>query len=161
MNHPDSHQAPHVPEPDNITVRGIVRRVEGESVWVEAEHGGCGRCHEKGGCGGANLTQIFCQKKKSWQLHNSIGASLGETVEISLPAHTVRHSITLAYGLPLLSALFAAIVGQAWHGESGAILGAALGLAAAFICLHFVMHNNAKSVDKSMHTCPHLIGRCR
>ena len=44
---------------EQTTIRGVVRSLDGENAIVEPDQGGCGRCHEKGGCGGQQLTQIF------------------------------------------------------------------------------------------------------
>lgn len=116
----------------STTVRGIVRAIEGDAALVEVEQGGCGRCHEEGGCGGQNLTQMFCSGPKSYQVANTFGAALGERVLIAVPAGSVRRTANLAYGLPLLGIIGGAALGTALAGDGGGVAGALLGGALVF-----------------------------
>ncbi len=109
------------------TVRGIVRDIEGAAALVEVEQGGCGRCHEEGGCGGQNLTQMFCSGPKSYRVDNALGAQAGERVLIAVPAGSVRRTANLAYGLPLLGIIGGAVLGTAFAADLGGVLGALLG----------------------------------
>ncbi|WP_295003746.1 SoxR reducing system RseC family protein [uncultured Dechloromonas sp.] len=114
-----------------ITVRGVVRALEGGDALVEVEQGGCGRCHEEGGCGGQQLTQMFCSGPKSYRAENTIGAGIGDRVVVATPAGSVRRTANLAYGAPLLGAIGGALVGMPIGGDPGAMLGAVCGLLAA------------------------------
>ena len=62
------------------TVRAIVREINQADALVEIEQGGCGRCHEPGGCGGQQLTQMFCSTPKTYRVANEIGAGVGDRV---------------------------------------------------------------------------------
>ncbi len=114
-----------------ITVRGVVRALEGGDALVEVEQGGCGRCHEEGGCGGQQLTQMFCSGPKSYRAENTIGAGIGDRVVVATPAGSVRRTANLAYGAPLLGAIGGALVGMPIGGDPGAMVGAVCGLLAA------------------------------
>lgn len=85
-----------------ITVRGTVRALEDGKALVEIEQGGCGRCHEEGGCGGQQLTQMFCSGPRTYEAENKIGASVGDKVVVATPLGSVRKTANLAYGVPLL-----------------------------------------------------------
>jgi sigma-E factor negative regulatory protein RseC len=98
-------------------------------AWVEAEHSGCGRCHEPGGCGGGK-TQLFCQKPRLFQVENPIAAPVGARVTVVASARTVSRAASLAYVLPLFGLLFGSMLGR-WLAPSSevyAVLGAVIGV---------------------------------
>ncbi|MFZ2267008.1 MAG: SoxR reducing system RseC family protein [Azonexus sp.] len=115
------------------TIRAIVRGLDGRDALVEVEQGGCGRCHEEGGCGGQHLTQMFCSGAKSYRVENTVNASLGDHVTVAIAAGSVRRSANLAYGLPLLAIIAGAVLGMPLAGDVGAILGAGGGLLLSFL----------------------------
>ena len=82
------------------TVRAIVREINQADALVEVEQGGCGRCHEPGGCGGQQLTQMFCSTPKTYRVANEIGAGVGDRVTIAIAADSVRRTANLAYVQP-------------------------------------------------------------
>lgn len=110
------------------TIRGVVRAVDGLEAIVEVEQGGCGRCHEKGGCGGQSLSQMLCSAKKTYRVDNSGGAAVGDAVTIAIAAGAVRRSANLAYGLPLISVIVGAALGMQAGDDLGAIAGGGVGL---------------------------------
>lgn len=114
---------------------GRVTGIEGEFAWVRIEGGGCGRCHESGGCGGQHLTQMFCSTPRVYRLRNRVGAQPGDRVSIVLPAGLLGCYATLAYGLPLLGLLLGALLGEGVSGEAGALLGGVAGCACGFLPL--------------------------
>ena len=114
------------------TVKAIVRAVEGDDALVEVESGGCGRCHEEGGCGGNNLTQMMCAGPKSYRVARS-GAAVGEHVLVAIGAGAVRSSANIAYVVPLLGLLVGAVVGMQFGGDLGAMAGGAAGLVLAWL----------------------------
>lgn len=119
-------------EAGHSTVRATVRALEGGVALVEVEQGGCGRCHEKGGCGGQNLTQMLCTSPKVYRAENRIGAAVGERVLIDIEPGSVRASANLAYGVPLLACVLGAVLGTQLADDLGGILGALGGLSLAF-----------------------------
>lgn len=112
-------------------IRATVRAIDGEFALVEVEHG-CGRCQEKGGCGGQHLTQMFCSAPKRYRVENKIGALAGEQVRVAVDEGALRTSANLAYGFPILGLVIGGIAGQALGGDSGAIGGALAGLLLVF-----------------------------
>ena len=101
------------------TVRAIVREINQADALVEVEQGGCGRCHEAGGCGGQQLTRMFCSTAKTYRVANEIGARVGDRVTVAIAADSVRRSANLAYVLPLTATIAGADVGQ---GDEVAVL---------------------------------------
>lgn len=138
-----------------ITVRGVVRAVEGGDALVEVEQGGCGRCHEEGGCGGQQLTQMFCRGPKSYRAENTIGAGIGERVVVATPSGSVRRTANLAYGAPLMGAIGGALVGMPLGGDPGAMVGAFCGLLAALGYVRFRSRLDAGNIQSR----PHLVSR--
>ena len=137
------------------TIKGIVRAVEGAQAIVEVEHGGCGRCHEPGGCGGQQLTQMFCSGPKTFLVENTCGATVGERVTIAIAAGVVAHTANLAYGLPLRAAIAGALFGTAVGGDLGGMSGAAIGLVVAYI---FIRRRGDRNTGNPA-TYPHIVSR--
>ena len=135
------------------TVRATVREIRDGLALVEVEQGGCGRCHEKGGCGGQQLTQMFCSGPRQYRVANDVGAQVGDQVTIALAAGSIRKSANLAYILPLTAAIAGALLGMPLGGDPGAMIGAAVGLLLAF--LH-IRRQAARPVDDpAFH--PHIV----
>lgn len=137
------------------TARGVIKAIDGDHALVEIEHGGCGRCHEEGGCGGQQLTQMFCGGQKTYRVANAIGATIGERVVIAIAGGSVKRTANLAYGVPLLSMIAGAALGASLGGDLGSMLGAAIGLLAAFFYIRIRSRGEAgNSVER-----PHIISR--
>lgn len=141
--------------PDKSTVRGVVRAIDGLQAVVEIEHGGCGRCHEEGGCGGQQLTQMFCSGPKTYRVDNRLGALLGERVTIAIADGSVRRTANLAYGVPLIAVIAGAALGTPLSGDTGAILGAGTGLVLSFFFIRFRAQGKAGNYAER----PHIISR--
>lgn len=138
-----------------ITVRGVVRALDGKDALVEVEQGGCGRCHEEGGCGGQQLTQMFCSGPKSYHAENTIGAGIGDRVVVATTPGSVRRTANLAYGIPLLGAIGGALAGMAVGGDAGAMLGALAGLGMAFAYIR----RRANQGTGTAEARPHIVSR--
>lgn len=114
-------------------VAATIRACDGEFALVEVAQGGCGRCHEKGGCGGQNISQMLCATPKAYRVRNPLGAEVGERVMVAIGSGSVRRVANLVYVFPLLMAIVLAALGHHWFGEPGAIFGLLGGLAAAYL----------------------------
>lgn len=124
-------------ETDRVTIRAVVRSLEGETALVEVEQGGCGRCHEEGGCGGQQLTQMFCSGPKTYRVINAVGAAIGDRVRVGIAPGSVSKTANFAYILPLTVAFAGAALGTSLSGDAGGILGAVAGLVIAFVYIRF------------------------
>ncbi len=112
--------------------KGTVTALDGDYALVRTEDGGCGRCHEEGGCQGANIGRMFCGTEKSWRVLNPRGAKVGEQVSVAVADGAVNAGATLIYVWPLLFFVGGAMLGSVLSGEPGAIAGGAAGLALAW-----------------------------
>lgn len=140
---------------EHSTIRAIVRALDGDRALVEVEAGGCGRCHEKGGCGGQQLTQMFCSGPKTYQVDNSLRASVGDRVTVAIAEGSVRRTANLAYGAPLTATILGAALGTSIAGDLGAMAGAGLGLVLSFLYIRFRARDPAGNFTER----PHIISR--
>ena len=137
------------------TIRAVVRAVDGGLAEVEVESGGCGRCHEEGGCGGQQLTQMFCSSPKTYKVDNALGASIGDRVTVAIAAGSVRRTANLAYGVPLTAVISGAALGTSMTGDLGAMLGAVLGLVLSLFYVRFRSHDASGNITGR----PYIISR--
>ena len=137
------------------TIQAVVRSLSGGEAEVEVEAGGCGRCHEKGGCGGQQLTQMFCSSQKTYRVDNAVGANVGDRVTVVIAAGSVRRTANLAYGVPLTAAILGAVLGSPLGGDLGAISGAAIGLVLALL---YVRSRSQESTG-NFNERPYIISR--
>lgn len=140
---------------EQTTIRAVVHALDGKYASVEVEQGGCGRCHEKGGCGGQQLTQMFCSGPKTYHVENTIGAAIGDRVTIAIAAGSVRRTANLAYGVPLTATIAGAVLGASFSGDFGAMLGAGIGLTLSFLYVVFRSRGGAGNLAER----PHIISR--
>lgn len=132
---------------EKVTIQAVVRSLDGDIAHVEVEHGGCGRCHEEGGCGGQQLTQMFCGGPKTYDLENKIGAAIGDKVTVAIGAGNVRRTANLAYGIPLLATIAGAAAGAALGGDLEAVGGAVGALVVAFLYVIVRVRSGSKDIS--------------
>ena len=116
-----------------LRLAGVVLACEGARVRLRLleRAGGCGRCHEAGGCQSVSLTRLFAQRGRGeleLPLAEEHQWQAGDAVWLLWPRAALLRSAALGYGLPLLLLLAGAIVGTAAGGENGAVAGGAAGL---------------------------------
>lgn len=140
---------------EETTIRATVRSLDGDEALVEVEQGGCGRCHEKGGCGGQQLTQMFCSGPKSYRVANPHGAHVGDQVTVAIAPGTVRQTANLAYGVPLTATIVGAAIGTQIIGDLGAMLGALIGIS----CSILYIRHRANLRGGNLAARPYIISR--
>lgn len=113
-------------------VQAKVTSVDGDHALITIPGGGCGRCHEPGGCGGHNLTQIFCVSPKAHRVLNPANAKVGESVVVIVSERTFLRSALIGYGLPLSGLFAGACLGLVVAGDFGSMLGGVCGLFVAW-----------------------------
>ena len=123
------------------TVSAIIRALDGKEALVEVEAGGCGRCHEKGGCGGQQLAQMFCASPKTYRVSNNLGLDIGDRVTLAIAAGSVRRTANLAYGVPLTATIIGAALGTLLAGDFGGIFGAAVSFALSLFYVRMRSHD--------------------
>lgn len=90
-----------------------VIRVEEDRLWLRTESAqGCGGCSLASGCGTSVLAKLFTSKaRKPLILKNTILATEGDRVMISIKeSDLVKHSI-MVYGVPLIALMVFAFIG--------------------------------------------------
>ena len=120
----------------------VVTRLEGTDAVVELLRaaGGCGRCHEAGGCGGGSsvIGQMFRPSCRTFRLPNSIGAQPGDQVLVRMGEGQVLRVALAVYLLPvvlLVAGAFAALALSAHPGDGEALIGGGTGLASGIALL--------------------------
>ena len=140
---------------EQTTIKAIIRNLDGKFANVEVGHGGCGHCHEEGGCGGQQLTQMFCSGQKTYLVENTIGADVGDRVTIGVVAGSISQTANFAYVLPLTVTIAGAALGALFGSDLSAIAGAGIGLASGFVYVIARSHSKSgKLVER-----PHIISR--
>ena len=105
--------------------------------------GGCGRCHETGGCGGVSIAQPLCSTPKTLLVADDLGVQVGNKVLVAIPDALLSQGITRPYLIPLILLFFGSALGAIllpnltplqWQltPDIGAIAGAGIGLIAAW-----------------------------
>ncbi|MCL2074950.1 MAG: SoxR reducing system RseC family protein [Betaproteobacteria bacterium] len=108
----------------------VVALTEDGRALVEAVGSSCGRCHEAGGCGKANLTRMFASVRR-FPVKNPALAKPGDEVIIILPTGILFRQSVLAYLWPLAALLLGALAGKFLANDAGALAGGALAFGAA------------------------------
>ncbi len=122
-----------------IEVQGEVIAVEGGRALVRtaANSGGCGRCHEPGGCGSAKIGSMFRSEQAEFWLNNAIGAVVGEKVAICLAEEVSAQAALVGYLVPVVGIVLGAaggvFTGGADAGDGHALAGEVVGLAAGML----------------------------
>jgi len=116
------------------TTATIVGR-EDANVVLRLDETGCGRCHEEGGCGGQNISKMFCSSPKTFRIVDPGDVSVGERVTLVIAEGAIRRSAVLAYIMPLLAIFIGAILGSLLAANNGAIAGALAGVVCAWLLL--------------------------
>ncbi len=117
-----------------VQAEGVVLRcVDGLAQVKVQRAGGCGRCHETGGCGGVEREQASCQ---AYLVGNPLGAQPGDRVLLEVPPGAALRAALLAYVLPLAAVLLGALVASGlWHSDLAGVLGALSGLSISLLYL--------------------------
>ena len=120
-------------------VEGVVGALDGGTAIVEVEVplGGCGRCHETGGCRSQNLSRALCDSKRMLSVDNAIGAVVGQRVRVGMNEDVIGVMATRVYVVPLLGILVGGVLGQFLYASDsiGGIAGALVGFLGALIYL--------------------------
>lgn len=117
-----------------------VLRVDGDHAVVQlAGRGGCGRCHETGGCGGSTVIgQMFGPRPTDFRIPNGIGAKPGDAVLVELAEGSLLRVALMAYLLPVLLLVLGAFAAMALYpaaADLAAAVGGALGFGLAVLAV--------------------------
>lgn len=122
-----------------LETRAIVIHVQGREALVEATGGGgCGHCSSEKGCGSGKLSQLFCSKPRQFKVNNTVNASVGAEVQITLQDGVLLRGAVLMYVVPLSLLLSGGMLGAHWAHDVAsrdgyAAMGSLLGLLVGFL----------------------------
>ncbi|MBI4755144.1 MAG: SoxR reducing system RseC family protein [Betaproteobacteria bacterium] len=130
-------------------------RVEGGDAVVElVEHGGgCGRCHETGGCGGG-LAGLVGGKRRRLRLSNDIGVVAGDCVRLVVDDYAGLRVALVVYLLPV--ALLVGFAALATHlagtaaSDVTSLAGAGIGFTVAVLLARTYQRRNKRRLDVRM-----------
>jgi len=113
-------------------------------VRITQRPGGCGRCHEPGGCQSLHLTHALAPQRETFWVEDTLDVKEGESVRLLMHERTPVYAALLSYGLAVALMLVGAAVGAAVAGGDGAaLLGGVSGVALAFLINRVVYRSRA------------------
>jgi sigma-E factor negative regulatory protein RseC len=113
----------------------IVVEALGSDVWVEVPDRApaCGNCKNPEACGDGLFGSGTGPRR--YRLANSIGARVGDRVQLTVADGTLWQSALASYVLPILLAIGGAVIGQALAGDAWAVAGTLGGLGCGLVFL--------------------------
>ncbi|MEW8321060.1 MAG: SoxR reducing system RseC family protein [Candidatus Thiodiazotropha taylori] len=133
-----------------IEETAMVVRIDGEYAFVETQkRAACGSCESQGSCSTTVLAGLFKRRYNYLKVANTVLAKPGEQVIIGLQEQALVKLSMLAYLLPLISMILAAIAAQylfgllnIQSGELPQVIGGLLGLIGGFFLLRLLAYKN-------------------
>ncbi|MEM9256819.1 MAG: SoxR reducing system RseC family protein [Pseudomonadota bacterium] len=135
-----------------LTETGRIVALDDDAVWVETvRKTTCGSCAAQKGCGHGLINKLGEGRRGYVKVLTGdvaiANCRIDDEAEISIPEDVIVRGSLVAYLLPLLSMLAAAIAGAQWFPESAdgaAAIGAVLGLGVGFVLvrLHAMKHRH-------------------
>lgn len=123
-----------------IEERASVVAIDGEFAEVlPVGKSACKSCSKNAGCSSSAFALFSSGAKSHMRVVNSVNAQAGDEVVIGIPSGTLMMSTALAYGIPLLLLLLAALFGQVafsyagLNAEVGSIIFGGLGFLLGFV----------------------------
>lgn len=121
-----------------IEQTALVVNVESGNAWIIPQQGmgtgGCGSCSSKTSCSSSTPFDFLRKEPQKMRVLNPVYARPGDTVVVGIQGNALLVYSLLAYLLPLVGLVLAAIVGQevfslaGLAGDLGAVLGGVAGL---------------------------------
>lgn len=115
---------------------GVVERVKGGKALLRIERtSACATCESRGSC------EMGPDKKMMVEVTNSLGASEGDRVEVSVPSGSIIKLSLLVYLFPILALIAGAYAGGEWaqrlslNATTASIFGGGMMAAIAFVVL--------------------------
>lgn len=148
-----------------IEEQGRVVATEPGMVWVETQRqSACDSCESRTGCGHSVLARLG-SKTVHLQALCDLEVEVGDLVMVGVPEQVLLKSSFLAYLMPLITMLVAALLADVWWRSDGAVAVAAiLGLAIGFGLLswHFKRHQHDQLYQPVVlkRLCGGVIARC-
>ena len=112
----------------------VVVEVSGADAWIElpARAASCENCSKTEACSEGLIGSAGVRR---YRLANSIGARVGDRVQLTIADGGLWQASLASYVLPLLFAIAGAMLGQAMGSDGRAAVGTLLGLAVGLLLL--------------------------
>jgi len=112
----------------------VVVEVSGADAWIElpARAASCENCSKTEACSEGLIGSAGVRR---YRLANSIGARVGDRVQLTIADGGLWQASLASYVLPLLLAIAGAMLGQAMGSDSRAAVGTLLGLGVGLLLL--------------------------
>jgi len=106
----------------------VVVAASGSEVWVEVpgRAPSCGNCKTSDACQDGLLG--LSAGPRRYRVSNSIGARIGDRVQLTVAEGTLWRASLMSYVLPLALAIGGAVIGQSMDGDAWAAMGTLAGL---------------------------------
>jgi len=141
-----------------IEAPGVVERLDGERAWVRLTdiQGGCGRCHEPGGCGGARIAHAFGRPDEVFDVPVRDSVSVGQRVVLVVDDGAALKAAATGYVLPTFLILALVGLGTWIAGESGGLFALGLSLFLSVFIVRRVSqrHDWRRRLSVSLRTTP-------
>jgi len=93
-----------------IEEQAQVIEIDGEQLILQAQtQSACGSCAAKKGCGTSVLSKVVGRKFTRFQVENSIGAVVGDTVVVGISEDALLKGSAMMYIIPILGMLVFAL----------------------------------------------------
>lgn len=128
-----------------IEAPGVVERIDGDSAWVRLTEiqGGCGRCHEPGGCGGARIAHAFGRPDSVFRVDVDDAVQVGQPVLLVADEGAALGAAMVSYGASTLLVLLSVGLGTWLVGETGAVAGLLIALTGSVAMIRQVSSRQA------------------
>lgn len=112
----------------------VVSSADGVVQVLPTAQSGCGGCASSGSCGVSGLGKYFAHGRKAIEVRCDANVRAGDELQLQMSEGDLLKAGLLAYLLPTVLALAGAgIAASAGLGDVGAVLGAAVGMAAGLL----------------------------
>ncbi|MEQ3651950.1 MAG: SoxR reducing system RseC family protein [Glaciecola sp.] len=140
-----------------IEETGIVRIVEGNTVWIETTvKSTCGSCHASENCGTSVIAKAFTNKPELLKLQAPDSLVVGQRVKLGVPESQLLSASMLVYILPLFALIFAVVLLQSLLPSAHEIWQVGLGFTA--MAMSFYALRRRELNGKQKHFSPIILG---
>lgn len=140
-----------------IEETGIVRIVEGNTVWIETTvKSTCGSCHASDNCGTSVIAKAFTNKPELLKLQAPCSLVVGQRVKLGVPESQLLSASVLVYMLPLFALIAAVLLMQSLLPTAHEIWQISFGFSA--MAMSFYALRRRENNGKQKHFSPIILG---
>jgi len=143
-----------------IEAPGVVEHVQGDVARVRLTEvqGGCGRCHEPGGCGGARIAHAFGQPNSVFHIPFDEPLKVGQAVVLMADEKAALGAALATYALPTMLVLLGVAIGASIWGDAGALVGFVASLILSVLAVRMLLDRRGWSRRLTVRMRP--VGSC-